>query len=706
MRIPSGVTDQVVSFVAVDATDFTTRETGLTTFTVYRCRNGGTVTAMTTPTVTELDATNMPGVYTLLLDEDMTIGAGNDSEEMVFHITATGMAPVTRTIELYRPKFTVGATLALTDINAECDTAISDAALATAANLATVDTNVDAILVDTGTTIPGTLSTIDGKVDTVDTVVDGIQTDLSNGTDGLGAIKGAVDGLNDLSAADVNTQVDTALADYDGPTKAEMDSAFTEIKGATFSGATDSLEAIRDRGDAAWTTGAGGSSPSAADIRAEIDSNSTQLAAIVADTNELQTNQGDWATATGFATSGALATVDTNVDAILVDTGTTIPAQITALNDLSAAQVNAEVDTALTDYDAPTKAELDAGLAALNDLDAAGVRTAVGLATANLDTQLTTIDTNVDSVLVDSGTTIPAQIAGLNDLSSADVATELATYDGPTNTEMVAAFTEIKGATFSGTTDSLEAIRDRGDTAWTTGAGGSAPTVGEIADAVWTEALADHSATVGSTAEALDTATSGGGLDAAGVRAAVGLTTANLDTQLGAIDTNVDAVLVDTGTTIPGVLASFNDLSESDVRSAVGMATANLDTQLSAIDTNVDSILVDTGTTLPASISGLNNISESGIRTALGLASANLDTQLDALPTAVENADAMLNRDMSAVTVTNSRSPINAFRALRNRVAVVAGVGTVYAEDDTTSAWTTTITTDAAADNITQSDPT
>lgn len=107
MRIPSGVTDQVIHFVAVDATDFTTRETGLATWTVYRSRNGGAATAMTTPTITELDATNMPGVYTLLLDEDMTIGAGNDSEEMAFHITHAGMAPVTRTIEIYRPTLSV-----------------------------------------------------------------------------------------------------------------------------------------------------------------------------------------------------------------------------------------------------------------------------------------------------------------------------------------------------------------------------------------------------------------------------------------------------------------------------------------------------------------------------------------------------------------------------------------------------------------------
>lgn len=45
----------------------------------------------------------------------------------------------------------------------------------------------------------------------------------------------------------------------------------------------------------------------------------------------------------------------------------TIEDKVDALNDLSAAQVNAEADTALADYDPPTKAELDAGFAALND---------------------------------------------------------------------------------------------------------------------------------------------------------------------------------------------------------------------------------------------------------------------------------------------------------------------------------------------------
>lgn len=111
MRIPSGITDQYIYFVAVDATDLKTRETGLSSFTVYRSRNGGAAASFTTPTINETDSTNMPGVYELLLDEDMTIDSGDDSQEVCLHITHAGMAPVTRTFELYRPKITAGNTL-------------------------------------------------------------------------------------------------------------------------------------------------------------------------------------------------------------------------------------------------------------------------------------------------------------------------------------------------------------------------------------------------------------------------------------------------------------------------------------------------------------------------------------------------------------------------------------------------------------------
>jgi len=114
VRIPSGKIDQNIYFVALDLVDRTTRKTGLTSFTVYRSRNGGAATLYTTPTVTELSAANMPGVYSLLIDEDTTIAASSDSEEYVVHIMQANMLAVTRAIELYRRDTTSGNTLDVT----------------------------------------------------------------------------------------------------------------------------------------------------------------------------------------------------------------------------------------------------------------------------------------------------------------------------------------------------------------------------------------------------------------------------------------------------------------------------------------------------------------------------------------------------------------------------------------------------------------
>ena len=91
-RIASGVTDQFVYFGA--------GQIGLSSFTVYRSRNGAAAVAMTTPTINETDSTNMPGVYELLLDEDTTIDAGNVTEQMAFYISAIGMTPQMLEIEL------------------------------------------------------------------------------------------------------------------------------------------------------------------------------------------------------------------------------------------------------------------------------------------------------------------------------------------------------------------------------------------------------------------------------------------------------------------------------------------------------------------------------------------------------------------------------------------------------------------------------
>lgn len=74
------------------------------------------------------------------------------------------------------------------------------------------------------------------------------------------------------------------------------------------------------------------------------------------------------------------------------------------------------------------------GVTGFNDLDAAGVRGAVGLATANLDTQLSTIDTVVDAILVDTAE-IGVAGAGLTVLATAS---NLATVAGYLDTEIAA----------------------------------------------------------------------------------------------------------------------------------------------------------------------------------------------------------------------------------------------------------------------------
>lgn len=66
-------------------------------------------------------------------------------------------------------------------------------------------------------------------------------------------------------------------------------------------------------------------------------------------------------------------------------------------------------------------------------------------------------------------------------------------------------------------------------------------------------------------------------------------------------------------------------------------------------------------------------------------------------------ADAVLGRDLSAVSGPASRSLLNAARAMRNRVRVNAGTYQVYAEDDTTVAWSGPVT---GTPSVTEMDPT
>lgn len=317
-------------------------------------------------------------------------------------------------------------------------------------------------------------------------------------------------------------------------------------------------------------------------------------------------------------------TSGSNADSFKADV-TGIAADIAALNDLSQADIrtavglaSANLDTQLGDipnnseFNARTLASADyatsSSISALNDLSQADIRTAIGLASANLDTQLsgistqvTTVDGVVDSILVDTGTDIPALINGLNDLSQADIRTAVGLATANLDTQL-----------------------------------GDIPTVSEFNARTLVSADYATSASISALQD----------LSQADIRAAIGLATANIDTQLSGISTQVttvdgvvDSILIDTGTDIPTLINNLNDLSQADIRTAVGLASNNLDTQLGNIPTvsefNARS-LASADYATSASIAALQDLSQADIRSAVGLASANLDTQIGTLATSVE----------------------------------------------------------------------
>lgn len=70
--------------------------------------------------------------------------------------------------------------------------------------------------------------------------------------------------------AQVNTECDTALTDYDPPTDTEMVAAFTEIKGGTWAAGTDTLEHIRNKETDIETDTAEIGTPAGASIAADL----------------------------------------------------------------------------------------------------------------------------------------------------------------------------------------------------------------------------------------------------------------------------------------------------------------------------------------------------------------------------------------------------------------------------------------------------
>jgi hypothetical protein len=108
MRIKSNDISRSVYFIAVDATDYITRELILSNIYVYYSIDGGDSAPMgdenpSSPPVEVVDTINMPGVFKLAINElsMVTLPSGAESVELILHITADEMADVDLSIEIF-----------------------------------------------------------------------------------------------------------------------------------------------------------------------------------------------------------------------------------------------------------------------------------------------------------------------------------------------------------------------------------------------------------------------------------------------------------------------------------------------------------------------------------------------------------------------------------------------------------------------------
>jgi len=233
----------------------------------------------------------------------------------------------------------------------------------------------------------------------------------------------------------------------DGDISGNVDGSVASVTGsvASVTGAVASVTA-------AVVTDAASRTASKADVSglatsaalATVDAN---IDTILVDTNELQTNQGNWSTATGFSTFNpatdtvanvtTVATTTTNTDMRGTDSAALATALATAQTDLDkiTGTDGATLATAQGNY-APSKAGDNMGLTA------GGATTA----TADMDAN----STKLSAIETDTGTTIPAQITSRS-LATAD-------YFDYTTDRVVANTDQIAGSATAATNLSKSAL--------------------------------------------------------------------------------------------------------------------------------------------------------------------------------------------------------------------------------------------------------
>lgn len=367
----------------------------------------------------------------------------------------------------------------------------------------------------------------------------------------------------------------------------------------------------------------------------------------------------------GASVSADIAAVKVDTAAILVDTGTTLDGRIPAA--LVGGRMDANVGAISSDATAADNAEAffdGTGYAGTNNV----------IPTVTTLTNLPTIPANwltAAGTAADFTTEIQSGLA---------TAAALDAVDNFIDTEVASILTKLTGlvpvsGTIGATGNSTTALHLSG-IAWADNAPNSMLlTIQDVSTGLfysrWIEDWADTGdiatvATLPFTPEAsVDLywvsapradVTGGSGLDAAGVRAAIGMASANLDTQLGDLPTNAE-------------LATSQGTADDATLAAIAAVDAKIDTIDNFLDTEVAAILADTNElqtdwadggrldlildarASQASVDTVDNFIDTEI--------AALTTAVDALPTNAELATALGTADdavLAAISALNNLS--------------------------------------------------
>lgn len=410
--------DDLLTFSITTHTAATGAITDADAAPAYRVYEDETGTAILTGTMAKLDDTNTTGHYS----EQITLSAANGFENgktYTIYITATVATVVggtTRTFQVEAAKATAAALQVVDDLVDDLETRLSATRAGYLDNLSAgavaLEATAQAVLTDTGTTLDALIKDIPtvaefeartiaaadyATASALATVDDFLDTEIAAILEDTGTtLPNQIAGLNNLSAAQVNAEVDTALADYDAPTKAELDAGLAGLNDIDATEAQAAAAAALAAYNAATEGDVTGLSiPTAATIADAVWDEATAGHATAGSTGAALTaagNAGDpWGTllpgAYGAGTAGAIVggwddsvftavatAAAVNGSNLSIHRGDTFSASITGLGDIqNRTQLywTVKEHTSQADTAAVVQVEEDAGLMVLKGATAA-----------------------------------------------------------------------------------------------------------------------------------------------------------------------------------------------------------------------------------------------------------------------------------------------------------------------------------------------